>query len=74
MEKIRQRFDDRKIDNAFQEVVKNAMGNVVLMDNAPTPEQVKANTIVKVKDAADYIYLKAGDGKLLKVPVSEVTS
>lgn len=73
MERIKRRFKDRDIDDAFKHVSENALGNPILFDHEPTADELKANTIGKVKGATDYIFIKTADGKAVKIPVSEVT-
>ena len=51
----------------FEHIFQNAMGNIIIAETTPTDASMKANTIAKVKDATDFIYLKFADGVIKKV-------
>ena len=59
--------------DAFNEVAKNSLGNPTILTEVPTSkEELKANTIAKVKDTNDYVYIRFGDGSLCKVAIDSV--
>ena len=73
MERGTKPIKDKEQASLFEHVYRNALGNPIIMDEQPTAAQMKANTVVKVKDATDYVFMKFPDGKTVKIPVSEVT-
>ena len=59
--------------DAFNEVAKNSLGNPVILEEVPTSkDELKANTIAKVKDTNDFVYIRFGDGALVKVAIDSV--
>ena len=59
--------------DAFDEVAKNSLGNPTILTEVPTSkEELKANTIAKVKDTNDFVYIRFGDGALVKVAIDSV--
>ena len=73
MEKIRRKPKDKELSEAFKEVEDNALGNPLIFNSVPSAKDMKVNTIGKVKDKTDYLYIKFSDGKMVKVPVNEVS-
>ena len=73
MERQVNRIKDKDTKDTVEHIYRNALGNPVVLKSEPTSAQMKANTIGKVKDATDYVYIKFADGKTVKVPVSEVS-
>ena len=65
-----QNIKDKTTQDAFEHVFRNALGNPIVLDSAPTKEGMKANTVAK--HGTD-IYFKTADGTVLKITGVEVT-
>jgi len=66
---IPKEYNQKIIEHIFE----NALGSPIIFTDTPTASQMKANTMGKVKDATDYIYIKLADGKCIKIAATEVT-
>lgn len=73
MERIKQKIRNAELSKAFDEVAENAVGNPIIFETTPEAKDMKPNTIAKVKDATDYVFVKFPDGKTIRIPVEEVT-
>lgn len=69
MERGKIKIDDRDMTKALDHIYNNALGNPIIFNEAPTKEQMKANTMGQY---GSDIYLKTGDGKLIKLTGVEV--
>lgn len=59
----------------FNEIAGNVLGNPVTLEETPTAStELKANTVAKVKDAEDYVYIKFADGKMTRVAIDAIIS
>jgi len=70
MERGKEKVQDKEMGKVLDHIYQNALGNLIVMDTAPTKEQIKANTVVK--HGSD-IYFKTADNTVLKITGVEVT-
>lgn len=73
MEETKINIKDENTVKVIKHIFDNALNNPVIFDSTPTSAQMKANTIGKVKNAVDYVFVKFPDGKTVKIAVTEVT-
>ena len=73
MERSKTKLKDAEIAKELDFIFQNALGNPIMFDEEPTAAQIKPNTIGKVKDANDYLFVKLSDGKTVKIATTEVT-
>ena len=73
MERGKEKVQDKEMGKVLDHIYQNALGNPVTFTETPSAAEMKANTIGKVKDATDYVYVKFSDGKCIRIPVTEVT-
>ena len=66
---IPKEYDKKTIEH----ILTAGFGNPIVFKTTPTAATMKANTMGKVKDATDYLYIKFADGKAIKISTTEVT-
>ena len=67
MERAPRRVKDKDTDAVFDFIFRNAMGNPVIFDSAPTKAQMKANSWGKVTGENTAIYIRFADGGATKI-------
>lgn len=73
MERINIKTKDKDTRDDLEQIFSNAFGMPLILKDTPTASQMKANTMAKVKDATNYLYVKFADGKLLRIDATEIT-
>ena len=70
MEKIPDKTD---LEKALGYIEQTTLGSPVILEQVPTSSgEVKANTIAKVKDNNEFVYIRFADGALVKVAIHSV--
>lgn len=69
MERSPRKTKDKDINDIFDFIFGNAMGNIIIFDAAPTLAQMKANTIGKY---GNYLYCKFADGTGMRITGTEL--
>ena len=69
MQKIRKKIEDKETNDAFKFIEENALGNPIILDQAPTKDQVQANNLAVHETD---VYIRTSNGKLLKITTTEV--
>lgn len=64
MERAKYAIDPKNLNPIFEHIFQNAMGNIIIMDDAPTNSGMKGNTMAFYNNE---IYLKLSNGNLYKV-------
>lgn len=62
MERFLKRIADKELNQVGDFIFRNALGNPIIFDSAPSLVEMKANTWGKVKDTDTAIYVKFADG------------
>ena len=72
MERALKKVQDKDINDIFDFIFQNSLGNPIIFTATPTAAGMKANTWGKVKDVNTDIYLKFGDGGAMKITGTEL--
>ena len=70
MERAKQITNDKKLDPIFDHIFRNALGNPVILDTAPTAkEEMKPNTIAYFNNE---LFIRLANGELKKVTLTDI--
>lgn len=72
MERAPKRVKDKEVDDVFDWIFRNGMGNPIIFKSAPTAAQMKANTWGKVTGVNTAIYIKFSDSGAMKITGTEL--
>lgn len=67
MERPKLAIDPKNLNPIFEHIYQAGMGNILILESVPLSDEIKANTIAKVKDATDFLYIKFADGVIKKI-------
>ena len=70
MERSPRKAKDKDINDIFDFVFSNAIGNIIILTATPTSAQMKANTIGYYNNE---IFFKLANGELKKISVTNVS-
>jgi hypothetical protein len=70
MERALKRSEDLKLNDIFDFIFQNAMGNVIVLPKSPSKSEMKGNTIGYYNNE---IFFKLANGELKKISVTDVT-
>ena len=70
MERPKLSLDPKNLNPTFEHIFQAGMGNILIFEETPTDATMKANTIGKVKNATDFLYIKFADGVIKKVALT----
>lgn len=73
MERSPRRAKEKDVNDVFDWVFRNGMGNPIIFNSAPTAAQMKANTWGKVTGDNTAIYMKFGDSGAMKITGTELS-
>ena len=69
MERSPRRAEDKKVNDIFEFIFRNALGNIIILTAVPTKGQLKANTIGYFNDE---IFIGLANGELKKFTVTDI--
>jgi len=70
VERYPKRVKEKEVNDTFDFIFRNALGNIIIFTSSPSKSQMKANTIGYYNDE---IFFKLANGELKKVSVTDVS-
>jgi len=69
MERSPKRAEDKKANDIFEHIFRNALGNIIILTAIPTKTQMKANTIGYFDNE---IFIGLANGELKRFTVTDI--
>lgn len=69
MEQYKKNFKEAEVNDFARFLEQNAMGNIVILNDTPTSDSMKGNTLGFYNDK---LYLKLANGKIYSVGLTEI--